>query len=217
MIKRKVRPLPLTSERQINESVRTQNQKNKDRSKAMERRIAKVLRGRRIPMSGAAAQFKGDVEIPFVNFPGKYIIECKLSAQLNNRTSEPQIRISFAWFPKMHDEAKSMAAKFAVLIVHYQNVGNDYVFVRRDIVEKLITYYHTPFSVELIDLRDTTNVLDWRVDQKGKARSGYNVQRRELEAGMKDVKGFKGVRVLVPDGEYLVLHLDTYSAMVSHM
>lgn len=217
MIRRRKRPYaPLTSEKQINDTVKAINLKNKQRAKAMERRIAKVLRGRRVPMSGAAAQYKGDVEIPFVNYPGKYIIECKLSAQLQKNTYEPMMRITFSWFPKLHQEAKNMAAKFGVLIIHFQNFTNDYVFVRRDIVDKLITYYHTPFSLELMDLRDITPILDWRT-VRGKSRVSYNVYRKELEDNMKDVKGFKGVRVLIPDGEYLVLHLDTFNTMVSHM
>jgi len=206
---------PLTSERQLEKTKKEINALNKSRSKAMERRIAKVLRGRRVPMSGAAAQYKGDVEIPFENFPGKYIIECKLTAQLKG--SEPVMRLQFAWFPKLHEEARNMNAKFGIFVLHYHGNNNDYIFVRIDIIDKLIRVYRTPYGLTLQQLLAVSAILDWRTDGKGKPRVSYSLQRRELESNMINVNGMRGVRAILPDGVYLILQLIDFIAVTEHM
>lgn len=211
----KTKYAPLTSERQLEKTVKERNALNKARSKAMERRIAKVLRGRRVPMSGAAAQYKGDVEIPFENFPGKYIIECKLTAQMKG--SEPVMRLQFSWFPKLHEEATSMNAKFGIFIMHFHGNNNDYVFVRLDIVDKLIRFYRSPYGLTLQQLLAVSARLDWRTDLKGKPRSSYSLQRRELEVNMINVNGMRGVRALLPDAEYLILQLVDFVFVTEHM
>ncbi len=208
---------PLTSENELDRTVAKRNALNKQRSKAMERRIAGTLRGRRIPMSGAAAQYKGDVEIPFYNYPGKYIIECKLSAQRNSSTNEPEMRLNFEWFPKIQDEAKSMAAKFGILIIHFHGFNNDYVFLKRSVVELLMQRYRSNFSDDLMYMLGLTPLIDLRYNKDGSSRSGYKVRRYELEDNMTEVKGLKGMRLLLPDSEYLVVHLDTYKAITEHL
>lgn len=206
--------VPLTSEKHLKDAIKKRNELNKQRSKAMERNIAAKLRGTRVPMSGAMRQYKGDVEIPFINHPGKYIIECKLSSQRNNTSGEPQLRLVFDWFTKLHSEAKSINAKFGVLIIHFQQFSNDYVFIRSDIVQMLIKRYGITMAETIRKLFSVAAVIDWRYDKKGKARSGYNVQRKELERDMITVNDIKGLRVFIPDGEYLVLHLDSFKEVV---
>src|SRR5687767_12460961 len=74
------RPIPLTSETQLKRTRTEVNATNRNRARSMEQRIAKYLRGDRTPASGAMAKYKGDITVDFVNNPGKYIIECKMSA-----------------------------------------------------------------------------------------------------------------------------------------
>ena len=88
---------PITSAAQLErlkEEKRERNRLNKQRSKAMERRVAKYLNGDRTPLSGAGAS-KGDVMVPFANRPGRYLIECKLTEQMHG--GEPCIKIRKAW------------------------------------------------------------------------------------------------------------------------
>ena len=208
---------PLTSNRTLTLERKKINLLNKARSKQMENRIAKTLSGRRIPMSGAAAAFKGDVEVLFENYPGKYIVECKLSSQKARTTREPFIPIRLDWFPKITLEASNMNAKFGIIIMHYQDFGNDYVFVKRSIVSQLITKYESPYADILEGLLSLSSVIDMRYTQAGKARTGYDLQRKDIELAMIQVKGFGGIRVITPDDEYLVIHLSTWRVVVDHM
>lgn len=206
---------PLTSAVQLERTRKEQNALNRSRSKAMENRVAKTLHGRRVLLSGAAAAYKGDVEVRFENYPSGYIVECKLSAQ--SKEMEPHIKLQFYWFPKMHEEAKHMGSKFSVLIVNFLGNTRDYVFVRKDIVDMLIHRYHTPHTDTLYKLSTETNILDLRTNKSGKPLVGYTLKRSEMEAGMKAINGMSGVRILVPDGEYLILHIDIWAKLVEHM
>ncbi len=206
---------PLTSSSALERTRKEQNALNRARSKSMENRVAKVLGGRRVLMSGAAAAYKGDVEVRFDNYPSGYIVECKLSAQ--SKEAEPNIKLQFYWFPKMHEEAKHMGSKFSVLIVNFLGNTRDYVFVRQDIVDMLINRYHTPYADTLYKLSRDTNLLDLRTNKSGKTLIGYTLSRSQIETGMKAVDGMSGVRVLVPDGEYLILHIDVWAKLTEHM
>lgn len=206
---------PLTSDNELKRTVKEQNALNRSRSKSMENRVAKVLHGRRVLLSGAAAQYKGDVEVRFENYPGGYIIECKLSAQ--TKGNEPHIRLQFEWFPKMHKEAVLMNMKFCLLIVNFLGSTRDYVFIRKDIVDMLINRYHTPYAETLYGLSINTILLDLTKTKGGKVRVGHTLEKKELEENMTTVNTMQGVRVIVPDGEYLVLHIDTFATITSHM
>jgi len=202
---------PLTSEIQLENEVAKRNALNKQRAKAMERRVARYLKGSRIPMSGAMAQYKGDVTIPFVNNPGGYLIECKLSAQAPKGI--PQIRLFYSWFPKIHSEAKSMPMmKFGIVIIHYHQKSDDYVFIRRDIVEKLITKYESVFAKELAVLLDAS-LLDCSLSNKSFAAT-YNLRKRLLDTRMIEANGLKGMRILLPDSEYLVMYISGFRTVM---
>jgi hypothetical protein len=206
---------PLTSEIQLKRTVKEQNALNRARSKAMENRVAKVLGGRRVLMSGAAAAYKGDVEVRFDNYPSGYIVECKLSAQ--SKKSEPYISLVFKWFPKMQEEAKNMGSKFSVLIVNFLGNTRDYVFVRRDVVMQVIKRYKSPLGAQLNKLLEESQLFDIRTNKSGKDVKSYSLRRSVLEAGMTKVDDIAGVRYLVPDGEYLVLHIDVWAKATEHM
>ena len=216
LYKRLPKDIPLTSEKQLQDTIKARNALNKQRSKAMERKIAQQLRGRRVPMSGAAAQYKGDVEIPLKNHPGHYIIECKLSARQHNRTLEPWAVIRFDWFEKIHNEAKAMNAKFGILIFHFQNTANDYVFIRRDVITKLIRYL--PEYADILNALSTqTPIQDLRFNKAGKLVSSSSIFRNKLEATMIAYKGYKAARVILPDGEYTIMHLITFKELTQEL
>lgn len=206
---------PLTSENELKRSRKEQNALNRQRSKSMETRVAKVLRGRRVLLSGAASAYKGDVEVRFDNYPGGYIAECKLSAQ--SKRDGPHIKLQFYWFPKIHEEAKNMGSKFGVLIVNFLGNTRDYVFIRKDVAKLLIHRYHTPYVDTLSKLLVDTTLLDLRTNTHGKTLIGYTLTRVMLETNMISIDGMNGVRVLIPDGEYLIIHIDTWAKMVAHM
>jgi hypothetical protein len=65
---------------------------NKQRANSMERWVAKYFGeyGNRVPMSGSAGAWKGDVLVELKNNPGKIVLECKLSAVFNNAKLCPQ-------------------------------------------------------------------------------------------------------------------------------
>lgn len=211
---RKKRYAPLTSEETLKKVRRQITKLNKTRSKEMERRIARTLRGRRIPMSGAAAQFKGDVEIPFINNAGKYIIECKLSAQRNNADATPEIRLQFSWFVKLHLEAIAMGAKFGVLIVHYKGHNNDYVFMRREDVQLLIERY--AIGHNLLPCL-TMPGLDLRTKANGMPRSGHSIYKSAIDVSMQLVNGIRCAKFILPDTEYLVFYLQDFKDIVEDL
>lgn len=206
---------PLTSEETLKKT-RTQITKlNKSRSKAMERRIARILRGRRIPMSGAAPQFKGDVEIRFVNNPGGYLIECKLSAQKDYKDATPEIRLQFDWFTKLQIEVKATdGAKFGVLIVHYKGHGNDYVFMRREDVQLLMERYHVGYNLMPFI---TMPGLDLRTKANGIPRVGHSIYKSVIDSNMQTIDGIRAAKFILPDTEYIVFYIQDFKDIVEDL
>jgi hypothetical protein len=128
---------PITSPEELErlkEEKRQRNRLNKQRAKAMERRIAKYLGGDRTPQSGAGSS-KGDVTVLFANRPGRYLIECKLTEQF--KSDEPNITLSKIWLSKIQAEAKQMNALFGLLVFRYHFRQTDYVLIRATDLAKL--------------------------------------------------------------------------------
>jgi hypothetical protein len=86
--------------------------------KAMERRIARLLGGRRIPLSGSLILMPGDV------ITDKFLVECKLRSS----SGKKQISIEKSWLTKIEKEAKSQN-KIPLLIFKYKNDKADYVIL----------------------------------------------------------------------------------------
>jgi hypothetical protein len=84
--------------------------------KAMERRIAKLLGGRRIPLSGSLSFMPGDV------ITDKFLVECKLRGS----SGKKQIAIEKTWLTKIEKEARSQN-KIPLLIFKYKNDKDYYV------------------------------------------------------------------------------------------
>lgn len=110
-------------------AVRDRNNQNKRRARQMELRVAKVLRGNRVPMSGAGS-IKGDCMIISERL-GMILVECKTSAS-RNAAGLSQIRIDFRWLTKLDQDVRATHAKLGVLIFHYHDARSDYVIVRKD-------------------------------------------------------------------------------------
>lgn len=110
------------------------NRLNRQRAKAMEKRVARYLDGTQTPQSGAGSA-KGDILIDFINRPGKYMIECKLSSETVD--GEASLTVYKAWIDKMYKDAKAMRALFPVLVIHYHNRHGDYVLAPVEGLRKL--------------------------------------------------------------------------------
>ncbi len=96
------------------------NKRNKDRSRAMETRIAHLLDGSRVPSSGAGA-LKGDVVAP--SPLGDFLVECKLS-QREDRNGIQHFTLELPWLTKIRKEARESKPRraFGVVVFRYHDV-----------------------------------------------------------------------------------------------
>lgn len=193
------------SEQQLARTRKEINATNRRRAKAMERRVAKFLNGLRIPMSGAAAKFKGDVTVDFVNNPGKYIVECKLSDAISIN-KHPQIVIRLDWFTKIQQEAAAMRAKFGILVIHYHGDKSDYVFLRSDHLDWMYTKSDRAYVIDAI-IAARLIPFDIMRFSSGKLRSLYGLEDRDIHRILQDFHGFNVGAVSTPDGTYYVMEL----------
>jgi hypothetical protein len=116
------------------ESKKKRNKNNKQRGKMLEKEVAQIVHGKKIPMSGAAVGFKGDVEMPI---PGRYstiLIECK-SRQNNNRVGID----TKSWLHKMElDAACYQSAVTAALVFRFMGDKQYYyMFIPVDGLKRL--------------------------------------------------------------------------------
>lgn len=175
----------------------------------MERRVAKFLQGSRTPMSGAAAKYKGDVSVEFINNPGRYIIECKLSDD-SNVDGEPRIAVKLQWFSKIQQEATAMRCKFGILVIHYHGHKEDYVFIRSDHLDWVFT---RSSRADVINAIISANIEADNIATfpDGKKRTLYGLERKRIEQRIfRDIMGFKVGAVQTPDGKYYVIELQQF-------
>lgn len=114
------------------------NKRNKQRSKAMERHIAKyfsgfdadgnVLKGSRVPMSGSGS-LKGDCIVPYDEFRNIYV-ECKL-------TEKRLLRIQQAWLAKILKEQQEMRCFMAMLVIHFMHTSPYYCLIPEKSIQRL--------------------------------------------------------------------------------
>jgi len=110
------------------QAIRMRNAQNRARAKTMERNIAKLLRGRRQPYSGAGVD-KGDVRVPITadGFDRRfYLVECKISSQISDGV--PRISFPFKWIRKITDEAVQLNAEFGAVVIQFLG-SRDYYFI----------------------------------------------------------------------------------------
>lgn len=140
MRKKSPDPHPITSPakfKQVDEQRKEINRLNRQRAKAMEKRVARYLDGLQTPQSGAGSA-KGDILIDFKSRPGKYMIECKLSSVRHRGV--PKMQISKQWIAKMNKDARAMKALFPILVYHYHDKQGDYVIVACEHLPKIGVY-----------------------------------------------------------------------------
>lgn len=209
--------IPLTSENHLKEYRRKINQQNRDRSKRHEKRTADLLSGSRVPLSGAMAQYKGDVIINFINHPGRYIIECKTSSARYRLTDEPMLLFSMSWLSKLESEVKSMNAKFGVFVLHYYNVNTlmDYVLIKEDDVRYIVNNYNPMFSEELLTLLTTSTILKLDKNKKGVDMSTITFRQTEIKEKLTSANGIEGMRLLTPNGMYLLIYLKVFKDVMN--
>jgi hypothetical protein len=192
---------------------------NKQRANSMERWVAKYFGeyGNRVPMSGSAGAWKGDVLVELKNNPGKIVLECKLSAVFNNAKLCPQIRVEFKWLPKLDLDVEITNSKWGILVLHYHKTRDYYVMTKVEDIYRLINTYNIPQKEELLALTTESTLHDWRYKKNGEATSAHILLKTEAEEIMSMVGLYRGGRILTPHGEYMLMPLAQYRELIAEI
>jgi len=111
--------------------------------KAFERKVAKILGGKRIPSSGAAPGFKGDVEHPL------FFIECKWGKHIPKTIIE--------WYLKAKEQAKK-ESKIPIVVMKPKGKHEEYVVISLTDFAKLFSIVLAAFDDEDLEtLEDDEN------------------------------------------------------------
>ncbi len=182
-------------------AVIARNNQSRRRSRQMELRIAKLLGGRRVPMSGAG-QIKGDCQV-ITDKIGEIYIECKYSAGLHNK-SEPRIRIDFRWFDKMAKDAAIMRSKFAALVFRYHDTRlSDYVIIPVEVFQK---YADDPN----VDRLDMLAVID------AGEKNGINMEKKMLDVAFAANPRGEGLCMLhCIKGWFVIMDIQLFKEMIN--
>jgi hypothetical protein len=103
---------------------------NGNRSKAVERQLAKKVQGERVPMSGGG-RTKGDVLTRYTFY------EVKTSSAIAP-DGEKIIGLKRAWLYKMKQEAAIEQKLIPVLLVHYKGDGEEWAVIPFDTVKQMV-------------------------------------------------------------------------------
>jgi hypothetical protein len=163
----------------------------------MELRIAKLLGGHRVPMSGAGS-IKGDCVVN-TDKCGQIYIECKYSAGKDQR-GNPRIRLDFRWLDKMAQDARYMRSKFAVLIFRFHDTRlSDYVIMP---LEVFTTY-------DNIDRLDGTAVFDMS------GKNGWTIIKPDLDRLFEANSRRENIFILrCGMGNFVVTTLDIFKEII---
>lgn len=196
--------MPLLNEQVYKETRKAINALNKARSRAMETKIAKYLTvdtldTSRTPMSGAMKQYKGDC-IGYYS-GGKFMVECKLT-QAQDKDEIPILKIEQAWLAKMHEEAKSIRAKFAVLIVHFvhKKYEDNFVFIHHADAAR---FTHPVISRALF----TPHTYDIRYRTSGSHKNIFSIQSMSFRNSNIVIDSLHHQNIMTTYGLYLVVSL----------
>jgi hypothetical protein len=96
------------------------NKRNKKRARQMEQRVARFLKGNRVPMSGSGT-LKGDCFVPFDEYRTIYV-ECKL-------TEKDSLKIVQTWLTKILQVSVAMRCLFGILVIHFVGYAGDWVLI----------------------------------------------------------------------------------------
>lgn len=201
---------PLSSIEQYTKTRKEINKTNKDRARAMETRIARYLRGSRVPMSGAAKQWKGDCIIPLMNNPGIYLVECKLTQARIYGEKVGTIPVKLDWLTKLDYEVKAMNAKFGILVIHFVNFSGDYVFISLKDAKKLITNYNIGHALQDI----IQHPKKFTPTIQGKMTQYFTLLTTHFTKDTLVGTTIKGLYIELPIGDYIGLRIDDFRDMV---
>jgi hypothetical protein len=100
-------------------------------SKAQESRVAKKLKGKRQPNSGATAFMKGDVKT------AQFCIECKTAM-----TEKQSMSIKRDWIDKIKEEAFAMGKPYWAVAFNFGGFGNleNFYIIDESLFKQLQTY-----------------------------------------------------------------------------
>jgi hypothetical protein len=160
---------------------------NKRRGASMERRVMKLLKGNRVPFSGAGA-LKGDGMV--YRSCGLFLVECKMSARVG--PGGPAILMHFAWFTKLDREVTAMRARFGIVVFHYHGGAVDYVLIRKEYFDR---YFDAP--TELVFEREFTN------------RSTFQLSKSAVSVVGDGAAGLK-----TPVGDLYLMRLDRFMELL---
>lgn len=182
-------------------AIRARNAQSKRRARQMELRIAKLLKGRRVPMSGAG-QIKGDCQV--ITDIGEIYIECKYSAGIDAKRG-PMIRINFQWLDKMQRDVDIMGSRFGALIFRYHDTRlSDYVILDVSVFQKY---------AERATERLTGGVHIFETDD----RSGLTLFKKYLDAAFVANPNKENLCLLnCKYGLYVLMTIDIFQEMIIH-
>lgn len=194
------RDKPLTSEYELKKTRQEINATNRRRAKDMERRVARYLKGMRVPSSGAIAGMKGDCKIPIVGGEEHYYVECKSSAQL-------AFPLTMLWFDKVLIDTVAMDARFGILVIHFHGKKQDYVFVPSRAMSFLATRSIHGLAIDLI----RNDVIPRDIILAGnKMRRVLSLYEESLMQSLITVRGFRTTAFLMESGVWYVFTLEQF-------
>lgn len=160
---------------------------------------------------------RGDGEIPLINNPGKLIIECKSSANVNNE-NESYVILMQKWFQKLYDDTIAMNGKFGILVVHFFRTQGYYVFMRsEDIQHLLIDRYQSKYSDTLQQMLALPIVTDVSINKHGRNVLGYAMTRTFIDKNMVQISGFKAMQITMPLGNYIVMSMQQFRDIIEDL
>lgn len=201
------RDKPLTSEYELKKTRQEINATNRRRAKNMERDVARYLKGKRVPSSGAIAGMKGDCTIPLEN-SGFYLVECKMSAA-QDKYGNSKIVLTLDWFDKVLKDAQSMNARFGILVIHYFGKKEDYVFVHRDTLA-FIRRHFDDVSNTTLDTILRSVIPKNIINTDTKKRSAYGLYQKALEESFIIINGIKSTAFVLSSGIWHVFTLEQF-------
>jgi len=174
---------------------------NKARSQRMEREVAQLTKGKRVPMSGGG-QIKGDVIAPLDEFRTIFI-ECKLSAKQDKKLGAV-LQVRYEWLQKMREDARAMHCVFAMLAIKYHGFGEIWCFIPEVESRYLFDLFGRPAWAEVPIIGDS--------EYKGVARSfprDYVLKHAPCRVSMNSNRFTCGVFYLVRLSDLTGLMFDT--------
>lgn len=154
------------------------NALNRQHSKDMERRIARLLGGSRNRYSGMMKDAKSDCIIP-LSANSVYLVECKYSSA-GYKQKKSKIIFQSRWIIDLQKDVQSMqgiqnmSVAFGILVIKFKMHQGDYVFISEKDLPTYYTYFNNllimPISEPIVYTNASKNITLYKsiLDQKTK-------------------------------------------------